>query len=145
MKTLAFLGLILASAVGCSSSDKTDEPVVDTGVAAEETGATDTGADETAPADTAPATLTPPVLDQLMKMAGALHVMWTNKQTCDSVLIERKDDATDWKQIFSVKGTFDNKMDNGATADTNYTYRLRCKVGEAMSAYSNELTKNPTK
>lgn len=144
MKTHAFLGLCFASVLGCSSSDKTAEPAVDTGVAAEDTGATDSGTDETA-ADAAPATLTPPVLDQLMKMAGALHIMWTNKQTCDSVLIERKDDAADWKQIFTVKGTFDNKMDSSATVDTNYTYRLRCKVGDAMSAYSNELTKNPTK
>ena len=148
MKTLAraLLALGFAFTFGCSSSsEKTAEPAVDSGAAAEETGATDDVGGDDAAAEAAPAEMKAPTLDQLMKMSGALHVMWTNNQTCDYVLIERKDDTTDWKQIFSVKGSYNNKMDSTATANTNYTYRLRCKVGDAMSAYSNELTKNPTK
>jgi hypothetical protein len=90
--------------------------------------------------------LTPPHLDELMKMGGALHVMWTNVQPdCDTVRIERKTDADDWAEKFSVPGTVDNKMDGLATADVLYTYRVRCEKAGAFSDYSNELSKNPTK
>lgn len=132
-------------ALGCSSSDTTS-----TGPAAEDTGSAeetavvdDTGTEEAA-VDAA-SELKAPTLDQLMKMSGALHIMWTNNQVCDSVVGERKTATTDYKQIFSVPGTVNNKMDGAATADTDYTYRLRCKVGTTFSPYSNELTKNPTK
>jgi hypothetical protein len=135
-----------AFGLGCSSSDKTSEPG-DTGSsqAAElDAAAAEDAGDETA-TDAAPTELKAPTLDELMKMSGALHVMWTNNQACDSVVAERKTDTTEYKQLFSVKGTIDNKMDGAATANVNYTYRLRCRVGEAYSPYSNELTKNPTK
>lgn len=146
MKTFAHVPLVLgfAIAVGCSSSsEKTSEPAVDSGGAEEAGGAVDVG--DADAGEIPPAEPKAPTLDQLMKMSGALHVMWTNNQACDYVLLERKDDTNDWKQVFSVKGTYDNKMDGSATANTNYTYRLRCRVGDAMSAYSNELSKNPTK
>jgi len=147
---MKFLRVLLvfgcAFGLGCSSSDKTSEPA-DTGSSPSadlDAVTADDAGDETA-ADAAPAELKAPTLDQLMKMSGALHVMWTNNQACDSVVAERKTDTTEYKQLFSAKGTLDNKMDGSATSDVNYTYRLRCKVGEAYSPYSNELTKNPTK
>lgn len=144
VRTVPTLLLVL---VGCSSeSVGSPAPAADTGVA-DDTGvavadASDTGLDA---ADALPGTPTAPTLDQLMKMAGALHVMWTNNQSCDSVVGERKTATTDYVQIFSVKGTIDNKMDSVATANDEYTYRLRCKVGDTFSPYSNELTRNPTK
>lgn len=83
-------------------------------------------------------------------MMGGLHVMWTNAETaCDSIVGERKAEMADgtvheqYKQAFSVPGEADNKHDTTATADMKYTYRLRCKKGDAVSAYSNEMGGNP--
>lgn len=93
---------------------------------------------------TATATLAAPTIDQLMKMGGALHVMWTNNQLdCDSVEAERKSDTDPYAVIFSVPGTVDNKMDSAASANMLYTYRLRCKKGDAYSDYSPEVSRNP--
>ena len=79
-------------------------------------------------------------------MDGALHVMWKNNGTgCDSVEGERKSDTEDYKVVFTVPGTVNNKMDSSATTDTTYTYRLRCKMGSDYSPYSNEMSKNPVK
>lgn len=93
-----------------------------------------------------------PKLDDLVKMSGALHVMWTNPaEGCDSVEGERQAAMADgtvheaYKVVFTEPGEADNKHDMTATADMDYTYRLRCKKGDAFSAYSNEMTKNPTK
>ncbi|MFO0761997.1 MAG: hypothetical protein U0359_36490 [Byssovorax sp.] len=90
------------------------------------------------------AMLLAPKLDLLMKMQGALHVMWTNEQAdCDTVRIERKSDTADWAEKYSVPGTVDNKMDGTANTNTMYTFRLRCEKGGVFSPYSNELSKNP--
>lgn len=94
---------------------------------------------------TASATLAAPTIDELMKMGGALHVMWTNHQLdCDTVEGERKSDTDPYTVIFSVPGTVDNKMDAAATANILYTYRLRCKKGDGYSEYSPEVSRNPT-
>jgi hypothetical protein len=46
--------------------------------------------------------------------------------------------------LSSVPGTVDNKADDAATDPmTVYTYRLRCKVGEVYSPYSNEASASP--
>lgn len=139
--------LALLALVACSSeSTGSSGPAADTGGAADtEVAATDASEAGLDAAEAPPAAPKPPTLDQLMKMAGALHVMWTNNQSCDFVVGERKTGSTDYVQIFSVKGTIDNKMDSAASADDEYTYRLRCKVGDNFSVYSNELTRNPTK
>lgn len=94
----------------------------------------------------APATsLAAPHLDMVMKMNGALHVTWTNNQPdCDTVRVERKTDTDAWAEKYSVPGSVDNKMDGTATANTTYTYRVRCAKGGAFSDYSNEMSKNPT-
>ena len=93
-----------------------------------------------------------PKLEELMKMSGALHVMWTNPdEGCDAIEGERKATMAggmvheEYKVVFTEPGEADNKHDMGATEDMDYTYRLRCKKGDKYSAYSNELTKNPMK
>ena len=94
---------------------------------------------------TSSATLAAPTITMVMKMSGALHVMWTNNQVdCDSVEGERKSDTDPYSVVFSVPGTVDNKMDMAATANTTYTYRLRCKKGDQYSDYSPEMSRNPT-
>ena len=82
-------------------------------------------------------------------MMGALHVIWTNEDAaCDSIVGERKAEmgATvhePYKEVFTVPGEADNKHDTTATDDMKYTYRLRCKKGDAFSEYSNEMGLNP--
>ncbi|MEW5847947.1 MAG: hypothetical protein AB2A00_03995 [Myxococcota bacterium] len=87
-----------------------------------------------------------PTITSIAKMGGALHVQWTNNTTgCDAVEGERKQDGADFTAAFSVPGDVDNKMDGTATADTTYTYRLRCKMGSDYSPYSNEMSANPVR
>lgn len=128
---------------GCSSTEKASEPA-------------DTGTAFDAPADTelvdvaedaaeVTVDLKPPTITTLMKMTGALHVVWKNNQTCDSVVGERKSETEDYKVLFTVPGTVNNKMDGTATVDTTYTYRARCKVGANYSPYSAEMSANPVK
>jgi hypothetical protein len=82
---------------------------------------------------------------KVMPMEGALHLEWMNMTAdCDSVNAERKTASEDYVDVFSVPGSVDNKMDASATDDMTYTYRLRCKKGDAFSLYSNELSANPT-
>lgn len=90
--------------------------------------------------------LATPTLTELMPMGGALHVMWTNNSSgCEVIEGERRTPTEDYKVVFTVPGEADNKHDNTASADTDYTYRLRCKKGETFSPYSNELSRNPMK
>lgn len=85
-----------------------------------------------------------PKLTMLMKMSGALHVMWTNvDHACDSVVGERKTKTTEYKVAFTVTGEVDNEHDMEATGAETYTYRLRCKKGDAYSPYSNEMSGSP--
>lgn len=91
------------------------------------------------------AALQAPMLMKCMPMEGALHLEWMNMQKdCDSVEAERKMHSNPFEDAFSVPGNVDNKMDATATEDMDYTYRLRCKKGDAYSGYSNEMTANPT-
>ena len=77
-------------------------------------------------------------------MQGALHLEWMNMEAnCDSVVAERKT-MENFEEVFSVPGSADNEMDAMATADMLFTYRLRCKKGDAYSDYSNEMSANPT-
>lgn len=94
--------------------------------------------------DSAPALLAP-TLDAVNLMMGGLHVLWTNNQTdCDTIEGERKKPSTEYEVVFTLPGEADNKHDASATQDVEYTYRVRCLKGEAYSAYSNELSQNPT-
>ncbi|WP_438016692.1 hypothetical protein WMF18_38775 [Sorangium sp. So ce315] len=85
-----------------------------------------------------------PVLAFVMPMTGVLHVEWTPQDGCDAFEGERKDPMNDYAVAFTVAGTKKSYMDPEATEDMEYTYRLRCKVGEIYSEYSNEMSGNPT-
>ncbi len=128
---------------GCSSTEKAGEPS-DSGTASDAPADTEL-ADAAEDAAEVTVDLKAPTITTLMKMSGALHVVWKNNQTCDSVVGERKSDTEDYKVLFTVPGTVNNKMDGTATVDTTYTYRARCKVGANFSPYSAEMSANPVK
>lgn len=109
---------------------------------------TPTGDDAGASSGTpAPQAVPAPTMDRLVKMGGALHVMWLNptNATCDAIELERKADGEAFAVAYTLGGSIDNKHDGQATKDTTYTYRTRCKVGAAYSPYSNEIARNPMK
>jgi hypothetical protein len=86
-----------------------------------------------------------PVLTTVMPMEAVLHVAWTTSTTCDFIDAERKDDQnTTYAAAWEVTGDLTSHMDGDAAANMNYSYRLRCKVGDKLSAYSNEMSGNPT-
>jgi hypothetical protein len=94
--------------------------------------------------DGTPGALEAPMLREVVPMEGALHVRWMNMQSdCDSVEAESMMEGAAFAFAFSVPGSVDNEMDDSATDDMMYTYRLRCKKGSAYSPYSNEMSANP--
>lgn len=77
-------------------------------------------------------------------MAGVLHVEWTTKAPCDVIEAERKDaQHPTYTPAFEVAGDKTSHMDGNASMNEAYAYRLRCKVGSAVSGYSNEMAANP--
>lgn len=87
-----------------------------------------------------------PMLSSVAKMEGALMVTWMNMETgCSSIEGERKVGSGAYAVAFSVPGEVDNKHDTAATSDQTYTYRLRCKKGTTVSAYSAEMSMNPVR
>ncbi len=139
----------LASATGCSSSSSDGGGDHGGGHSSVPSGASATASapppDAAVPDSAVPSALAPPTLTALAKMAGGLHVNWKNGQKdCEGIEAQRKSSADDFKVIFTVPGAANNKHDGvGLTAGTPYTYRLRCKKGDAYSAYSNEMTGTP--
>jgi hypothetical protein len=154
MKTLIIAATLVTAALasGCSSNT-TQDPVPTPGTKTETPAPAPTTPADTAPGGTTtPPAVTPkaPTIDGIMKMAGALHVMWTNPTpACDTIEGERQATMADgsimekYKVVFTVPGEADNKHDTTATDAMTYSYRLRCKKGGTYSAYSNEMTGKP--
>jgi hypothetical protein len=94
---------------------------------------------------TAPVLPAAPLLEMVMPMASVLHVEWSEPEPCDEIEAERMDPTHPYAVAFTVPGTKINHMDGKAFEDMMYTYRLRCKVGDLYSEYSNEKSANPTK
>lgn len=147
-KTLVFV--VLVAVGGCSSSSSEDHNAHGSSSSSGSGSTSSSSSGGTSTSGTPAASLKAPTLDTVEKMMGALHVMWTNSDSgCDSVVGERKAEMADgtvhepYKEVFSVPGEADNKHDTSATDDMKYTYRLRCKKGDAFSAYSNEKGLNP--
>lgn len=136
MRLLGSLVLAAALSAGCSSTSTAP------GGDGKDAAADAPGPEEGGSGDaSAPS---PPQLRGLMKMAGALHVQWTlPTNPCDAVEVERKAGAAEFAVAYTLPGDVDNKHDAAASTDAMYTYRLRCKRGEAYSSYSNEMSANP--
>lgn len=136
LRNAVALSVLLGSASwGCSSSTGEHH---DTGAVADAGGSGTPGSESDAAVSGA--SLKAPVITQITKMAGGLHVVWKNEQTnCDSIEGERKGPGEAYKVVFTVPdGSVNNKHDAPLTAGTMYTYRLRCMKGTASSPYSNE-------
>jgi hypothetical protein len=149
MKTLTITAVLFSAAfaIGCSSSE-TKNPVPSTGTptGTETPAPADTTTADPSPADTTPAapTVKAPTIQEIMKMAGALHVSWTNAEpSCDAIELERMTATAPWKVVATLPGEADNKHDATATSATMYTYRVRCKKAATYSAYSNEMSASP--
>lgn len=84
-----------------------------------------------------------PMIGEVMVMSGGLHVSWTLDGSCDLVEGERKTAAEAYAVVFAEPGTKSSHLDPSATADTIYTYRLRCNRGAEYSGYSGEKSANP--
>lgn len=143
---LAALSVGSVSIAACSSthSDEHAQHEADAAPSDDDDMDTDTDMDAGGGDVTPSATLKAPVIEEIMAMAGGLHVMWTNKQTdCDSIEGERKSDTEDYKVAFKVDGTVDNKHDAPLDPGTTYTYRLRCKKSADYSPYSKEKSGTP--
>ncbi|WP_437934487.1 hypothetical protein [Sorangium sp. So ce341] len=134
---LAAVSLALAA---CGGSDTGSSSGGGTG-AADGTGGHGGTGEGGGPAATAPDA---PVLSFVMPMLGVVHVEWVPQPECDQIEAERKDPTHDYAVAFTVAGSKKSYMDSEATEDMEYTYRLRCKVGEVYSGYSNEMSANPT-
>lgn len=86
-----------------------------------------------------------PALVMVKPMAGVVHVEWTTPAPCDFIDAERKDaQHPTFVHAFEVPGDKTSHMDGDASQNTTYTYRLQCKKGAALSAFSNEMSANPT-
>ncbi len=108
------------------------------------TDASTSDASNDAAADAGATAPTAPTITMLMKMAGGLHVSWTNAtKDCDTIIGERKTAADAYVVAFTVPGAADNKHDGLLTAGTTYTYRLHCVRGGISSAFSNEMSGTP--
>lgn len=149
IRHLLICAALLVSLSGCSESESKNPSTNSSGSSRTSDASLDLDSGEPNQKEAAPDA---PMLNQLMKMAEALHVMWTNPETgCDSIEGERKATMAggsvheEYAVVFTVPGEVDNKHDSTATADMDYTYRLRCKKGDKYSPYSNEMTANPTK
>ena len=146
-KQVCLVTAFVAALLSCSSDD--------TGGSTSSSGSSGTtgssGSTSGGPSGSSSTTdIDPPTVDAVNKMMGALHVMWTlPKTTCETIEGERKAQMADgsmmeeYKIVFTVPGTVDNKHETTATDDMKYTYRLRCKAGTKTSKYSNELSGNP--
>jgi hypothetical protein len=87
-----------------------------------------------------------PTLMSVEKMSGGLMVTWKNNEAgCAAVEGERKTATEGYRVVFSVNGDATSKHDDTATADTTYTYRLRCMKGDMPSEYCPELSGNPVR
>lgn len=139
--------------LACSSDDKTPTTSSSSGSSSGTSGGssgTSGGSSSGTSGSSGTTAVDPPTIDAVNKMTGVLHVMWTlPKTTCESIEGERKAQMAngsvmeEYKVVFTVPGTTDNKMESTATDDMKYTYRLRCKVGSQYSKYSNEMSGNP--
>ncbi|WP_437979202.1 hypothetical protein WMF11_25150 [Sorangium sp. So ce295] len=144
---LAAVSLALAA---CGGSETGPSPVEGTGGDGGAGAASGTGGHggtgEGGGSGGGPAATTPdaPVLSFVMPMLDVLHVEWVPQPECDEIEGERKDLMNDYAVAFTVAGSKKAYMDSEATENIKYTYRMRCKVGEVYSGYSNEMSGNPT-
>ena len=85
-----------------------------------------------------------PVLKAVVKMAGSLHVSWTNvTKDCDAIVVARKKNDGAYETAYTLVGIADSIHDMKATPPGTYCYKVRCKRGGVASVDSNEKCESP--
>lgn len=130
LSLVSLLAVALLALPACGEDVETDAPAGTSGSGASSSGASG---------------LTPPVLLEVAPFALALRITWEIPTPCDFIEGERRTAEEPYAPAFEVAGTDTIYVDEQAMLDQTYTYRLRCKLGDALSAYSNEKTGNPMK
>lgn len=91
----------------------------------------------------APPPPNPPVLEQLIPMGDALHVVWT-ATGCDKILLFRNENGGAFSLVYTLGGSTVEQHDDGAySSSTTYCYRAQCKAAGVSSVDSNELCGSP--
>lgn len=119
---------ILFGCVGCASEIERGPGTLAPG---EDPGAIDLGP------------LEAPVLEEVLPTAKMLRVRWSLSSSCDAIDGERRTDTVTYIPVFTTSGTDTNFVDDEATENQTYTYRVRCVRGDEVSDYSNQLGGNP--
>jgi hypothetical protein len=89
-----------------------------------------------------PMPIAPPVLSLTVDNDDEeLDLEWTLPETYNELFLERSDDGGEtWEPLQTLPGTQDAYEDGDVTPGTEYSYRIRGRVGGAYSAYSNIVT-----
>lgn len=107
-------------------------------------GATSTSSSGAGGAGGAPAAPEAPLMKSAVKMAGALHVSWTNKTTnCDKIYLDRKHDDGAYMTEYTLTGAATSQHDGEAIPPGSYCYKARCEKGGQTSPDSNEICGTP--
>ncbi len=108
------------------------------------TSTTSSGAGGNGGAGGAPAAPEAPFMKSAVKMAGALHVSWTNKTTnCDKIYLDRKHDDGAYMTEYTLTGAATSQHDGEAIPPGSYCYKARCERGGQTSPDSNETCGTP--
>lgn len=162
VKLAAVLGLSLTLVVACTSETEPDasggNAAIASGGMASGGGTAGAPSDGGAKADggspaaggqnagggsaTAPAA---PTMESVMKMAGSLHVAWTNNEDdCDKVLLYRNEDGGAFLLEYTLAGAATDQHDAEASDSAKeYCFKARCERDDIASEDSNEKCGTP--
>ena len=86
----------------------------------------------------------PPTIQMVMKMMGALHVMWDNATPdCDKIHMLRNHDKGAYAVAYTLAGSATEKHDAAAIPPGTYCYKLQCEKGGVTSDDSNIKCNTP--
>jgi hypothetical protein len=91
------------------------------------------------------ATIVPevPILESVLPVGKVLRVQWKTTSECEAIEGERRTPSVTYAVVFNVPGTDTDYVDEEANSDEEYTYRIRCQIGDVYSEYSNQVSGNP--
>ena len=85
-----------------------------------------------------------PTILMVMKMMGALHVMWDNNEpSCDKIHMLRDHDNGAFAEVYALSGAATEKHDAAAIPPGSYCFKLVCEKGGVMSDDSNKKCGTP--
>ena len=90
--------------------------------------------------DTPESTVNTPTNAEASVLLGEVFLVWEMTGEHDSFEIERQLSGGQWSVIANANKDTNLYRDNTVTTNENYQYRIRAKLGEAYSAYSNAVS-----